>query len=79
MRGAEIKGLRDSTSFMPIVRYLNHNLDLGARLEVEADGTTLRMLHEGTIQELKLPEPVRGFLERFHRGLYPHIEAQPDV
>jgi hypothetical protein len=77
MRGARIKGLRDSTSFMnPVVRYLNHNLELGARLEVGADGTALRMLHKGKIQELKLPAPVKEFLERFHRGLYPELEAE---
>jgi hypothetical protein len=33
MRGAGIRGLRDSTSFMnPIVRYLNQNLNIGAGL-----------------------------------------------
>jgi hypothetical protein len=77
IRGAGIWGLRDSTSFMnPVVRYLNQNLDLGAKIEVGADGTTLRMLHQGQIQEMRLPAPVKGFLGRFHRGSYPELEAE---
>src|SRR5262245_37129415 len=74
LRSAEVRGLRDSTSFMnPIVRYINRRLDIGAKLEVGADGTTLRMYGE-EIQELTLPLPVQGFLQCFHRGLYPELE-----
>src|SRR5690349_12209827 len=71
MRRAEIRGLRDSTSFMnPIVRYLNQNMDIGARLEVGADGTMLWMQYQGQIQAIRLPGPVKDFLERFHGGSY---------
>lgn len=76
LRGANVRGLRDTTSFMnPIVRYVNQNLDIGAMLEVGAGGTVLRILHHGKIHEMELPDPVRNFLERFHRGLYPELEA----
>lgn len=76
LRGVKVRGLRDSTSCMnPIVRYLNQNLDLGGRLEEGADGTMLLMFREGTVYEVKLPDPVRTFLQRFHQGMYPDLEG----
>jgi hypothetical protein len=75
LRGAKIQGLRDSTSFMnPLVRYINQKLDIGAKIEIGAGGTILRMFHQGNIQEMNLPVPVKEFLERFHRGAYPELE-----
>jgi hypothetical protein len=77
VRRERVVGMRDSSSFMnPIVRYLNRNLDLGGKLEVGAGGTMLRMQLEGKVREVPLPLPVQGFLDCFHRGLYPDLEAK---
>jgi hypothetical protein len=74
--GATVQRLRDNTSSMnPIVRYLNQNLDLEGRLEEGADGTMLLVFCEGGVYEVKLPDPVRTFLQRFHQGLYPDLEG----
>jgi hypothetical protein len=68
--------LRDSTSFLnPVVRYLNRNLTIGGRLEIGADGTMLRLQNKGKLREAALPLPVQVFLDGFHRGLYPDLEA----
>jgi hypothetical protein len=76
LRHANVHGVRDSTSFMnPIVRYVNRNLDIGGRLEVGAGGIMLRLLYEGKLREVPLPVAVQGFLDCFHRGLYPALET----
>jgi hypothetical protein len=75
IRAASVKGLRDSPSFLnPLVRYINRNLDVGGRLEVGAGGTVLRLQLRGKVREVALPVAVQGFLDCFHRGLYPDLE-----
>ncbi len=74
LRRERVQGMRDSTSFMnPVVRHLNRTLNIGGRLEVGAGGTVLRLQQEG--KEVPLPVPVQGFLDCFHRGLYPDLET----
>jgi hypothetical protein len=76
LRRARVRGLRDSTSFMnPVVRHLNRTLNIGGRLEVGAGGTVLRLQRGGEVKEVPLPLPVQAFLDCFHRGLYPDLEA----
>jgi hypothetical protein len=71
-----VKGLRDSTSVMnPVVRYLNRTLDIGGRLEVGAGGTKLWLQLGGRLRDVPLPSAVQGFLDGFHRGLYPDLES----
>ena len=77
LKRERIRGMRDSTSLMnPVVRYLNQNLDIGGRLEVGAGGTTLHLLRSGKVTQVPLPLAVQGFLDCFHRGLYPDLEAR---
>ena len=77
LRRAWIRGVRGSASFLnPIVRYLNQNLDMGGRVEVRADGTTLHFLLAGRLQQAPLPVSVQAFLDCFHRGLYPDLETE---
>ena len=76
LRAARVTGLRDSTSFMnPIVRFINRSLNVGGKLEVGAGGTLLRLQLDGRVREVPLPVAVQGFLDCFHRGLYPDLEA----
>ena len=76
LRQARVRGMRDGTSFMnPVIRHLNRTLDIGGRLEVGAGGSVLRLLLEGGVKEVSLPLPVQAFLDCFHRGLYPNLEA----
>jgi hypothetical protein len=76
LRAEHVRGLRDSSSYMnPIVRYVNRSLDLGFKLEIGADGSIIR-LYDEKVKELKLPLPIQGFLQCFHRGLYPDLEHQ---
>src|SRR4051794_34019952 len=76
LRAARVRGMRDSTSFRnPVIRYLNQNLDIGGRLEVSAGGTTLHLLLGGKVKQVTLPVAVQGFLDCFHRGPYPDLEA----
>ena len=76
LRRVQIQGMRDSTSVMnPVVRYLNQNLNIGGRLEVGAGGATLYLQLAGKLKQVPLPVAVQGFLEFFHRGLYPDLEA----
>jgi hypothetical protein len=78
LRAAGVRGLRDSTSFMnPVVRHVNRNLSVGGRLEVGAGGTVLRLQLDGKLREVPLPVAVQVFLDGFHRGLYPDLEAAP--
>ena len=75
LRARKIQGVRNAARFLnPIVRLAHGcspeiygmDLILGDRLRiVYADGRT---------DEVVLPEPVLGFLENFHRGLYPDLE-----
>jgi hypothetical protein len=77
VRAAHVLGRRDSTSFMnPVVRYLNRSLNIGGRLEVGAGGTRLLLQLDGRLQEVVLPLAVQGFLDCFHRGLYPDLETE---
>ncbi len=77
LRAASAQGARDSTSFMnPVVRYLNRSLNIGGRLEVGGGGTLLRLLYESKLREVPLPVAVQGFLDCFHRGLYPDLETR---
>lgn len=74
LRTEGIRGRRDSTSFNnPIVRYVNRNLDVGAKLEVGGCGTLLR-IYEGKVTEMELPLPVQRFLRNFQQGMYPDLE-----
>ncbi|MBX6313677.1 MAG: hypothetical protein IRY99_12275 [Isosphaeraceae bacterium] len=76
LRGAHIRGVPYSTSYRnPIVRYLKQTLDLGAYLELGPGGATLLIYQNDRILEIDLPEPVRGFLDRFHGGAYPEITS----
>lgn len=76
LRGANVRGLCHSTSYMnPIVRYLSTTLDLHARLQVVADDTMLRVFRGTEVHEVKLPAPVNAFLRRFQQGLYPDLEG----
>ncbi len=76
LRAARVKGLRDSTWFMnPVVRSLNRSLDVGGKLEVGAGGAVLSLLLDGKLREVPLPLPMQVFLDGFHRGLYPDLEA----
>jgi len=68
--------MRGSTSFLnPIVRYLNQNLDIGGRLEVSVGDTTLFLLCGGYLQQMELPLAVKEFLDSFHQGRYPDLDA----
>jgi hypothetical protein len=72
-----VLGRRDSTSFMnQVVRYLNRGLDIGGRLEVGAGGMKLLLQLDGRLKEVALPPAVQGFLDCFHRGLYPDLEGR---
>jgi hypothetical protein len=76
LRRENVRGLRDSTSFLnPVVRRLNSTLVIGGRLELNADGTTLRLYRGGRVLDATLPEAVRRFLAAFHRGGYPDLEV----
>ena len=76
LRTARVRGLRDSPSFFnPIVRYLNQTLDIGGRMEIGTSGTALRLQLMGKVSEVALPAAVQAFLDAFHRGLYPDLEA----
>jgi hypothetical protein len=78
LRTAGVRGLRDSTSFMnPVVRHVNRNLSVGGRMEVGAGGAVLRLHLGGKLREVPLPVAVQVFLDGFHRGLYPDLEAAP--
>jgi hypothetical protein len=76
VRAAGVQGMCDSNSFMnPIVRHLNRSLDIGGRLEIGAGGRVLRLQMRGKVKEVPLPVAVQGFLDCFHRSLYPDQEA----
>jgi hypothetical protein len=80
LRSAGVQGLPDSSSFLnPIVRHINRSLDVGGRLEVLAEGTVLRLQLRGKVSEVALPVAVQGFLDGFHRGMYPDLEVPPAV
>jgi hypothetical protein len=76
LRAEGIQGRRDSHSFEnPIVRYVNRHLNIGYRLEVGPDGSVLRVVRGGQVQEAHLSDGVRDFLQKFQSGLYSDLEA----
>jgi len=76
LRSAGMRGPRGSFGFHnPVVRHLNQNLEIGARLEVNAEGTVLRVQFGGAVTEVTLPPAVGAFLVGFQRGAYPEIES----
>jgi hypothetical protein len=76
LRTAGMRGPRGSFGFHnPVVRHLNQNLEIGARLEVNAEGTVLRVQFGGAVTEVTLPPAVGAFLVGFQSGAYPEIES----
>jgi hypothetical protein len=72
---AGVHGLRGSTRFLnPVVRYVKRNLEVGCQLAVGGSGTVLRLRLCDQETEVALPPAVQGFLDCFHRGLYPDLE-----
>jgi hypothetical protein len=43
---------------------------------VGAGGTVVRLQLDGRVREVPLPVAVQGFLDCFHRGLYPDLETR---
>jgi hypothetical protein len=52
----------------PFIRYLNRTITIGGRMEINANGGNLMLFRGGKMQEYLLPDAVRDFLERFHKG-----------
>src|SRR5689334_7244929 len=76
LRAASTKGVRNTVRFLnPVIRYcqvrLRHEeyaLDL-----IQQD--ILRMLlPNGRKVEVRLPQPVKDYLDAFHRGQFPDLE-----
>jgi hypothetical protein len=74
---AGVRGVRNGPSFEnPKVRYVSRNLHINAKLEMGADGTTLRVLSEAGVYEVDLPLMVLGFLQGLHLGLFRELEER---
>ena len=75
LRAKGIKGVRNTVRFLnPVVRYVHtreadvYGIDL-------IQGDRLRIVFaNGQVRDVAVPEPVRRFLDEFHRGQYPDLE-----
>ena len=75
LRQAGIRGVRNTVRFLnPVVRYAQAQLPRARDMDL-IDPWRLRIVFaNGFVNEVPVPDAVRGFLERFHRGRYPDLE-----
>jgi hypothetical protein len=75
IRTDRITARRGATTFRnPIVRYINRHLDIGGYMIIPIEGGVLTVVREGARQSIRIPDPVRNFLNRFHSGEFPLLE-----
>jgi hypothetical protein len=71
-RADRITARRGAKTFRnPIVRYINHHLDLGGYMIIPIEGGVLTVVRDGTRQSILIPDAVNTFLNRFHSGEFP--------
>lgn len=71
-----VKGMRQASySGNPVIGYLARRLDLAGRLEIVPGSRELFIRVDDREFRLPLPPAVISFLERFHQGFYPAVEA----
>ena len=71
-----VRGVRCAASFAnPVVRYLLRRRDGSGKLEIPLHGNEVILCLDGREHRLPLPQAAIDFLERFHAGFYPAIEA----
>lgn len=75
LRQRGIKGVRNTVRFLnPVVRYAHTRLADVYGIDL-IQGDRLRIVFaNGRAEEVAVPEPVRHFLDNFHRGQYPDLE-----
>jgi hypothetical protein len=76
LRAASIKGVRNTVRFLnPVVRYCQVQLRLDDyALDLTQRNKVRMILPDGTTIQVWLPQPVKDFLEAFHRGAFPDLE-----
>jgi hypothetical protein len=74
-----IKGTRNAVRALnPIVRYIQTGVAKSDDINVML-GDTLRITFPpGTMEEVRLPPAVYGFLAAFNQGAYPALELEKD-
>jgi hypothetical protein len=79
LRRLGIRGVRNTVRFLnPVVRYAHTRVADVYGIDLINEGRLRIVFADGRVEELAVPEPVRQFLDDFHRGRHPDLEMPSD-